>query len=72
VPNVVVCVLQLSERVYAVLDLAYPQELQEGFSQPVALLLNESKELIATANDAGYRYFTDVDAFKEYMTREVL
>ena len=57
---------------YGVLDLAWPDGLQEGLSVPVALLLNEPKETEAAANRAGHRYFTDVDSFKSYVDREVL
>ena len=56
----------------AVFDLAWPNGLQEGLSQPVALLLNEGDDVEQVANQAGYRYFTNVDAFREYVTREIL
>lgn len=57
---------------YGVLDLAWPDGLQEGLSGAVALLLNEPGETEAAANRAGYRYFTDVDSFRTYVDREVL
>ena len=56
----------------AVLDLAWPSGLQEGYSQPVALLIDESQETEEAANRAGYRYFTDVDAFRTYVRQEIL
>jgi hypothetical protein len=56
----------------AVLDLAWPEGLQEGLSQPVALLLDESEEIEAAANTCGYRYFTAVEQFREYVRRDVL
>lgn len=56
----------------AILDLAWPDGLQEGLSQPVALLLNESEEVEHAANHAGFRYFTTVDAFQTYVRREIL
>ena len=56
----------------AVLDLAWPDGLQTGLSGPVALLLDESPEVEKVANQAGYRYFTDIDAFQRYVTSEVL
>lgn len=56
----------------AVLDLAWPDGLQVGLSQPVALLLDEGKETEEAANRAGYRYFTDVDAFRGYVLKEIL
>lgn len=56
----------------AVIDLAWPDGIQKGYSQPVALMLNEEEEIRETVNRAGFRYFTDVDSFKEYVKREVL
>jgi hypothetical protein len=56
----------------AVLDLAWPNGLQEGYSQPVALLIDEGRETEEAANGAGYRYFTDIDAFKTYVQQEIL
>jgi len=56
----------------AVLDLAWPNGLQEGYSQPVALLIDEGRETEEAANRAGYRYFTDVDAFCAYVQQEIL
>ena len=56
----------------AVLDLAWPNGLQEGYSQPVALLIDEGRETEEAANRAGYRYFTDVDAFRAYVQHEIL
>ena len=51
----------------AILDLAWPDGLQEGFSQPVAVLLNEGNETLQAANLQGYKYFTSVDSFRQYM-----
>ena len=56
----------------AVFDLAWPEGLQEGFSQPVAVLLNESTETLALASSAGFRCFTDRDVFRAYLIKEVL
>lgn len=56
----------------AVFDLAWPDGLQEGLSQPVAVLLNEGNETISVASSAGFRCFTDIEAFKAYISREVL
>jgi hypothetical protein len=55
----------------AVFDLAWPEGLQEGFSQPVAVLLNEGTEALALASSAGFRCFTSVSAFNDYVTREI-
>jgi hypothetical protein len=56
----------------AVFDLAWPNGLQEGLSQPVVLLIDEHAATEEAANQAGYRFFTDVEAFKEYVEEEVL
>jgi len=56
----------------AVLDLAWPDGLQEGLSKPVALLINESQETYNAANQAGFSYFTDIDSFHKYVLDEVL
>ena len=56
----------------AILDLAWPTGLQEEYSQPVALLMDESAELLALANARGFRCYTSIESFKQYVQREVL
>jgi hypothetical protein len=56
----------------AILDLAWPNGLQEGLSQPVAVLLDEGAEVEEIANAAGFRFFTSVTDFRRYVRREVL
>lgn len=56
----------------AVLDLAWPNGVQEELSQPVAVLLNEEAETLAMASQAGFRCFTSVKRFKRYVEAEVL
>jgi hypothetical protein len=56
----------------AIFDLAWPNGIQEGLSEPVAVLLNEGAETIAIANNAGFRCFTSVDDFKNYILKEIL
>ena len=56
----------------AILDLAWPNGLQQGYSDPVALLLGEGQETLQIANDHGYRHFTNAEAFKQYTRFEVL
>ncbi|MBI5771826.1 MAG: DUF262 domain-containing protein [Verrucomicrobia bacterium] len=56
----------------AVFDLAWPDGIQSELSQPVAVLLNESNEVLALASRAGYRCFTTVDDFKRYVIIEIL
>jgi hypothetical protein len=56
----------------AILDLAWPNGLQEGYSQPVALLINEGQEVEEAVNRAGFLFFTDADAFHAYVLKEIL
>ncbi len=56
----------------AIFDLAWPSGLQDELSAPVAVLLNESADTIAMASGAGYRCFTSADAFRKYISSEVL
>lgn len=54
------------------LDLAWPDGLQEGLSQPVALLLNEESELILAAGHRGFNCYTSVEEFRGYVSAEIL
>ena len=56
----------------AILDLAWPNGLQQGYSEPVALLLGEEQATLQIANDHRFRHFTSADAFKRYVETEVL
>lgn len=50
-----------------VLDLAWPNGIQEELTPPLALLLNPDGPLQAAASKAGYQFFVDVDEFKRYV-----
>lgn len=54
----------------AVLDLAWPQGLQFDLTGPVAVLSNDSGEVIKMASAAGYRCFTEVDEFRNHVKKE--
>ena len=56
----------------AVFDLVWPNGIQEELSQPVAVLLNEERQTLALASQAGFRCFTGIDEFKRYVTVEIL
>ena len=43
----------------ATLDLAWPDGLQPGLSDPAAVLLNEGPELVKIASQQGFMCFTD-------------
>lgn len=55
-----------------ILDLAWPGGLQEGYSQPVALLIDEDQETKQIANQAGFRFFTDFESLKQYAESTIL
>ncbi len=58
--------------VVAIIDLAWPQGIQSGLSEPVALLLNETAETQATVSKYGYRYFTSVVELQSFITNTYL
>jgi hypothetical protein len=56
----------------AVFDLAWPTGIQEELSQPVAVLLNESSDVIAIASQAGFRCFQTAAELKHYVETDIL
>ncbi|MBL3600972.1 MAG: DUF262 domain-containing protein [gamma proteobacterium endosymbiont of Lamellibrachia anaximandri] len=56
----------------AILDLAWPGGVQSGYSESVALLLEEGPEVVQAASRNGFRVFTDVGEFKTYVKTHVL
>lgn len=56
----------------AILDLAWPDGLQEGYSQPVALLIGEDAEIKRIASQAGFSFYTDVESLKEHVNSRIL
>jgi hypothetical protein len=56
----------------AVFDLAWPDGLQPGLSERIALLINEGEDTLALASGAGFRCFTNAHALKDYVRREIL
>ncbi|MFN8516149.1 MAG: hypothetical protein U0841_26890 [Chloroflexia bacterium] len=57
--------------VRAIIDAAWPRGIQEGFSQPVALLLNEEQVVEDRVSAAGYRFFTSTSALRSYIENEI-
>lgn len=51
----------------AILDLVWPNGVQTELTEPVAVLLGESAELISVVSAAGYRCFTSTAQFKAYV-----
>lgn len=56
----------------AVFDLVWPEGLQPGLSEPVAVLLNETAEVLALAGSAGFRFFTTGSDFQAYVESEIV
>ena len=56
----------------AVLDLAWPDGIQAGLTQPVAVLLNEEREVLSMASQGGFRCFTDVADFQRHVQHDIL
>ena len=52
----------------AVIDLAWPDGLQVGLTEPVALMIDEDPDLRDRVSQTGYRVFTDEDSLKEYVS----
>lgn len=50
-----------------IIDVAWPDGLQEGFTEPVALMINEEPGDIYRVNAVGYRVFTRADDLKDYV-----
>ena len=61
-----------SGELIAVLDLAWPTGIQTGYSDPVALLIDEELETLELASSAGFRCFTDISSFRHYVQEEIL
>ena len=53
--------------VEAIIDLAWPDGIQYGLSEPIALLLNETAETQAIVSKYGYKYYTSGDELKEFI-----
>jgi hypothetical protein len=56
----------------AVLDLAWPDGVQPGLTQPVAILINERAETVEAASAAGFRCFTEIESFLDHVATEIL
>ena len=56
----------------AAFDMAWPDGLQPGLTNPVALLLDEPKDVLAIASAAGFRCFTSPAELRSYVEAEIL
>lgn len=55
-----------------VFDLAWPEGLQPGLSTPTTLLIDEGPDVEEAANKAGFRFFTSISDFQEYVRQDIL
>lgn len=58
--------------VLAILDLAWPDGIQIGRTDPAALLIDEGEETLSIAQRAGYRCFTNLEQLQRYVEKEIL
>lgn len=56
----------------AVLDLAWPDGLQEGLGEKVAFIADGDKTVMAAASRLGFRCFASEVGFKRFVDREIL
>jgi hypothetical protein len=56
----------------AILDLAWPEGLQPGLTQPVCVLIDEGGDVEDAASLKGYRCFSSPRAFRKYVREEIL
>lgn len=53
-----------------IVDLAWPNGLQEGYSNPIALILEENAEIKMILNQAGYTFFNSIEALRKYLREQ--
>ena len=55
-----------------IIDLAWPEGIQTGLSQPIALLIDEPAETQAAVSKAGYQFFVSSQELKEYVANQYM
>jgi hypothetical protein len=63
---------EATEQPLVLLDLAWPDGMQTGLSEPIALLIDEELEVLEEASASGFRCFTNVDDFRNYVEHVIL
>ena len=63
---------QITGEQLAMFDLAWPEGVQSELSEPVAILIDESMEVLVLANRYGYRCFVNKEDFQSYINDEIL
>ncbi len=54
-----------------IVELGWPNGLQEGYSQPLALVFEINKETEMILNKAGYIYFNSIEALRRYLEEKI-
>ena len=63
--------VDLAGNLVATLDLAWPEGIQRELSEKVALLIDEESDVILTASQFGYRCYSSIGDFKQYVQHEM-
>jgi hypothetical protein len=63
--------VDLTGNLVATLDLAWPEGIQQELSEKVALLIDEESDVILTASQFGYRCYSSIGDFKQYVQHEM-
>ena len=64
--------LKVSDNESIIIDLAWPDGIQNNLSEPVAIMIDEENSNISKVNLQKYRVFEDVKSFKEYIRNNYL
>ena len=64
--------LQLNDNESIIIDLAWPDGIQNNLSEPVAIMIDEESNNIRKVNLQKYRVFEDIESFKDYIKNNYL
>jgi len=60
-------IVDVDGNMLAMLDVAWPLGIQQEFSEPVALMIDETEGYYNIANQQGFKFFVDIVSFKQYV-----
>ncbi len=63
---------QESGKVEVILDIAWPEGVQSGYSESVAVLIEEGSDVIKAASQNNYRVFDNIEEFKAHIKVHIL
>lgn len=64
--------LKVSDNENIIIDLAWPDGIQNNLSEPVAIMIEEESSNISKVNLQKYRVFEDIKSFKDYIRNNYL